>query len=1129
MTTRPTRIGLPQIPSRDQSIAGELLAWRGATYYQISGYDQLDPFLTTLVSDDELWLFVSSTGGITAGRSDASRSVFPYETVDRLHRSVGHTGPRTVVRHIADNVDSVWEPFSPDGRSKYDIDRRLLKHELGCELWFEETNHTLGMTYRYGWAPAGKLGWVRTSELANNTDSPQKVSVLDGVNNVFPPGVPQSLHDNSSCLVDAYRTSECVDGTALYRLTSVIVDRAEASEALRTAAAWHCGVDAPVTLSASWEEFIRTGQLDIENELHGKRASYLLHLEKTIGARKAETWQLAVDTDLTHGDLSRLQKLRHKITSEKVQAAIASCRNGLRRLLGAGDAFQTTAATNVTVHHVANVLFNVARGGLPPQNYTVTVRDFRRALGRRNQATVVAHCIWLESLPDEIRHDDLIASAASTGDATLVRLCEEYLPLVFSRRHGDPSRPWNKFSIVMENDDGSQRFAYQGNWRDIFQNWEALCRSFPELIEPIIAKFVNASTVDGFNPYRIDQDGIDWEVPDRNDPWSSIGYWGDHQIVYLLKLLEASRSHHPKQLGEMLSSNRFTFADVPYAIRPYPEMVANPQDTIVFDNQRQAHIDERVASIGTDGRLRIDSDGIVRTNLCEKLLIPILAKVSNLVPGGGIWMNTLRPEWNDANNALVGNGVSVVTACYLYRHLGFVSALLRDSTADHLSLSQATVDWMRAVRDALAGIPTEPTQGKSLRKSIDALGLAFSKYRERVYEESSPRTQVSSAEIVGLLEDCRSATADTIRANRRKDGLYHAYNLLHLGSDSAHVTHLEQMLEGQVAALSSGLVAPQEAVALLDAMRHSPLYREDLHTYMLYPVKHLKTFVEMNRAPDDLLQQTPTLAKRISVGDTSILERDTSGQLRFHADFRNAAALEERIADLPSEERAALLAAYESVFHHKAFTGRSGTMFGYEGIGSVYWHMNAKLVLAVQEVYERALSTESDAIVDTLRGHYYRCRDGLGFTKSPSEFGALPLDPYSHTPMTGGAKQPGTTGAVKEEILARWGELGVRVRDGEVHFAFDLLPRAEFLKKPTLFEFIDAEGISRSFELPADTLAFTYCQVPVVYHANGNPSLAVSLSDGSREEFDQARLPARWSRELFRRTHRITRIDVCGA
>src|SRR6266404_9045291 len=104
------------------------------------------------------------------------------------------------------------------------------------------------------------------------------------------------------------------------------------------------------------------------------------------------------------------------------------------------------------------------------------------------------------------------------------------LPITFSRRHGDPSRPWNRFSIRVRKDDGTPAMNYQGNWRDIFQNWEALCTSFPSFLPSMVAKFVNASTADGFNPYRITRAGVEWEEPDPEDPWSNIGYWGDHQI-----------------------------------------------------------------------------------------------------------------------------------------------------------------------------------------------------------------------------------------------------------------------------------------------------------------------------------------------------------------------------------------------------------------------------------------------------------------------------------------------------------------------------------------------------------------------------------------------------------------------
>ena len=76
--------------------------------------------------------------------------------------------------------------------------------------------------------------------------------------------------------------------------------------------------------------------------------------------------------------------------------------------------------------------------------------------------------------------------------------------------------------------------------------------------------------------------------------------------------------------------------------------------------------------MGADGALLTDQSGqIYQVNFIEKMLAALLAKMSNFIPEGGIWMNTQRPEWNDANNALVGNGVSMVTLYYMRRFLQF--------------------------------------------------------------------------------------------------------------------------------------------------------------------------------------------------------------------------------------------------------------------------------------------------------------------------------------------------------------------------------------------------------------------------------------------------------------------------
>ncbi len=69
----------------------------GVEMYRISTVDEMDPFLMTIVSSSDLWMFLSSSGGLTAGRVEPANCLFPYETDDRLHLAGGRVGPVTVV------------------------------------------------------------------------------------------------------------------------------------------------------------------------------------------------------------------------------------------------------------------------------------------------------------------------------------------------------------------------------------------------------------------------------------------------------------------------------------------------------------------------------------------------------------------------------------------------------------------------------------------------------------------------------------------------------------------------------------------------------------------------------------------------------------------------------------------------------------------------------------------------------------------------------------------------------------------------------------------------------------------------------------------------------------------------
>ncbi|WP_415909211.1 hypothetical protein [Oleiharenicola sp. Vm1] len=1101
-----------------------------------------------VVSSSDLWLFVASNGGLTAGRGDAEQSLFPYQTVDRLYDSAGVSGPCTALWVATARGPVLWQPFAPRTAANAAVTRTLYKSVEGDRLWFEETHPALGLVFRYGWSTAENHGLLRRCELENLAGEQVSVRLLDGLRNILPWGVSLRLQNVSSCLTDAYKTAELFpeSNLAVFSLAAAIVDRALALESLRASVVWSDGLPQPTVLLSDTQlgAFLEGEKPAPEPHRRGVRGSYLLASEFIVPAKTTTRWMFGADIGLSQPDVAARRTLARggQLRAAAVADADASTAK-LRQLVAAADGCQRGADETVTTHHFTNVLFNVMRGGVFVDGHAIPGADFAAVVARRNRAVAGRHAALLAGLPATLARSDLLARARATGDADLARLAEEYLPLTFSRRHGDPSRPWNKFRIRVRDEKGQRVLAHEGNWRDIFQNWEALCVSYPEFIDSALAKFLSASTADGYNPYRVTHTGIDWEVPDHEDPWASIGYWGDHQVIYLQKLLEWSGRYHPGRLHAALREPRYAYAAVPYRLAGYADTRRNPRETIQFEAEKHRAIVAREAELGSDARLIADAGGrVVHVNLTEKLLLLTLTRMTNFVAGGGIWMNTQRPEWNDANNALVGYGVSFVTLAYLRRTLAHVHGTLLPALGPApVALSARVGALLRGVHAALeshrALLAAPAITPASRRALLDALATAGADYREAVYRAGpGAPEEVAPASIAAALALALEFVDHTLRLGLRADGLYESYNRLEFTEHPAglEVHPLYPMLEGQVAVLSSGLLAPAEVVRLLRALRASPLYRADQHSYLLYPDRQLPGFLARNTVPADAVAASPLLAALLAAGDDRVIGRDAAGAHRFHADLANADALREQLARLAREPRwadlvrahgAAVEEVYEGVFHHRAFTGRSGSMFGYEGLGCIYWHMVAKLLLAVQENL-LAAETRGAPEADALREHYYDIRAGLGFNKTPADYGAFPTDPYSHTPGHSGAQQPGMTGQVKEEILTRWGELGVHVERGTLAFRPTFLRAGEFTAAPAILRLPGADGRELDVALPARALAFTFCGVPVVYQLGAGTARVRWFDAAGSHERAGAALDAATSAEVFGRTGRVTRIEV---
>lgn len=1081
---------------------GHYIDIHGERFYCIYHYDHMQPFFISLASDTDLWMYISSTGGLTCGRRNPEQVLFPYYTDDKITENYEQTGPKTIFRVQTAQGTKLWEPFSSRQMGTYHIIRSIAKSVTGNRLLFREENVDLGLIFSYEWAPATHLGWVRTAHLSNETDIPITVEVLDGLQNVMPSGVERITQNTFSTLVDGYKRTEHVgNGMVLFRMEAILVDRAEPSESLRCNTVYTLGIpDAgsrePQYLcsSAQLDTFRRGGTIQPESESKGVRGAIFAHFTTTLSPNSpiasspnSLQWHFICDVMQDAVSVRRsMAFMQQPDAVAQLQSALQTTTANLRQIVAQNDGVQSTADEANDARHFANTLFNTMRGGFYCDNYQISGPAFAQHIRTFNRALADKHHTFLTNLPESISHTELDQAVQDRQDHQLHRLFMEYLPLTFSRRHGDPSRPWNLFDIRVKDEQDRHIISYQGNWRDIFQNWEALSLSYPDYVNSIIAKFLNATTADGYNPYKVTSEGIDWEVIEPENPWSNIGYWGDHQIIYLCRLLELSHQHNPQALRDMLGMREFAFAAVPYRFRSYADIVRDPKNTITFDQAAHDHIFSQLSTYGQDARLVMGTDNQpLLVTFTEKLLITLLTKLSNFIPEAGIWMNTLRPEWNDANNALVGNGASMVTLYYMRRFVAFLINLYQSEETTY-ALSEEVVLFLRNILTAMVNhLPEQADQPISFtdhtrRTFTDQVGRAGEAYRNAVYAgHSGKKVEMDASLICQFLNMTLDFIDQSIDVNQREDGLYHAYNLVKFDRGTITISHLYEMLEGQVAVLSSRRLDAEQAANLLDAMRQSALYREDQRSYMLYPARKRASFLDMNTLPEEALS-LPIVQRLLAHHATDILTQDCTGKVHFSANFNNAdfllRAIQKSSEQITPEETEQLLNLYEQLFNHHAFTGRSGTFYKYEGLGCIYWHMVSKLLLAVGECIGNIgvpIPDSRQTAFERLCAHYRAIREGIGSHKTPAEYGSFPFDAYSHTPSMMGVQQPGMTGQVKEDIISRFFELGVHVQDGQITFCPIMLTDADFR---------DGE------------LCFSYCGTEIIYRKTGNGTGSVTLT-----------------------------------
>jgi hypothetical protein len=312
-TASPTTIA-PDCPlgtEDGKSVRGTIIEEGGRRWYRIERTDAMPPFLMTLASDADHWLFITSNGALTAGRGNPDRALFPYYTQDKIEELSGTSGSRTVIR-VEDEPGGmqVWEPFAKGGPRNPAIERHIQKNELGSHVILEEVHHGLSLKIRIGWRPSERFGFVRKVELVNTGNASRTLRILDGLQNVLPCGLSQRFQNEFSILGDAYKKGDLEPRAkiGLYHLSSVPTDLAVPMESLRANIAWQTGLgERTILISDRQLQAFRDGREPVpETSSRGRRGAFLSVATIEVEAGGTKSWHTCADIEQ---DASQVESL----------------------------------------------------------------------------------------------------------------------------------------------------------------------------------------------------------------------------------------------------------------------------------------------------------------------------------------------------------------------------------------------------------------------------------------------------------------------------------------------------------------------------------------------------------------------------------------------------------------------------------------------------------------------------------------------------------------------------------------------------------------------------------------------------------------------------------------------------
>ena len=780
--------------------------------FQINDFNHAKPFANFFPGiagkyGIPMWVFFVNRGqGIASfGTKDKDHAILEFFPANKAWQNTSLQGFRTFLKVYSGNKFQFYEPFH-NGFCNLKFNLSNCMNITSYDLELIENNFTLGLQIKvkYFTVPNDSYAALaRIVTIKNISKTAKKIHALDGLPQIVPFGINNWLLKEMSRTIEAWITVDNLRNNApLFRLK---VDPADRPEVVH----------------------IEEGNFYLGFHFKGKKSEILSPL---------------IDPNVIFGSVTDFSCPHNFLTSNTslntknkaiIESKTPSAFSELKFTLNPGKEKQIYSLIGYarTMNSLNKLLPKVTKSG------------YLETKARENK-------LIIETLEQDVEtKTSSQALDLYTKQTYLDNILRGGYPIifksgqnqslfhVFSRKHGDLERDYNRFSLQP---------AYfsqgNGNYRDVNQNRRLDNWFNAQVKAENILDFFNLLQTDGFNPLVVkgvtflakpsqglelilkecvenehvkllscfigkpftpgdlclfiqeNQIKLKLDIDDflnrllancqRNqEAEHGEGFWIDHW-TYNLDLLDAYLAIYPDERKKLLFEKKeFTYFDNTEVVRPRQEKYVlyngSPRQlhSLILDGTKKEMIRKR-ASEAHVVRSNFGEGEIYHTTLINKLFCLLANKAASLDPSGvGIEMEANKPDWYDALNGLPALfGSSLSETFELKRLILFLQESLGLIKNENLRLTEEVGELLRNVNQSIEGYFKSSDENKDFILWDNACSQKENFRRKTLFGLSGNDKEISVAELNAILNNILQKVDSGIdRAFDEKTGLYYTY------------------------------------------------------------------------------------------------------------------------------------------------------------------------------------------------------------------------------------------------------------------------------------------------------------------------------------------------------------------